>query len=200
MLDHQDLLERILARVDASAYLPLADAVEPHQKAAMTEIERAIRDPSAPPDEVRAVIEAAYAARRINEVMRWSALHVLAASPRVNDPGDAARCVAEQEMAALRLGGPNLENHLASVDRHRGVLAFQHDQVEVALDYFTRAFERQRTAGNLANVLAALLRLGEIERAEDLLSQVRSTLPQSLVEALDQMVEQDPDLALLRFV
>lgn len=197
-MNHQDLLDRILARVDAAAYLPLADAVDPAQKAAMGEIERAIRDPDADPVDVRRRILALHQAGRIDDVMRWSALHVLAASPLVNDPEDAARCVAEQELAALRLGGPNLENHLASVDRHRGVLAFQHDQYEVALDYFTRAFERQRTAGNLANVLATLIRLGDLDRAEDLLSQVRATLPRTLVEMLDRMVDEDPDLALLR--
>jgi hypothetical protein len=68
----------------------------------------------------------------------------------------------------------------------------------VALDYFSRAFERQHTAGNLSNVLASLLRLGDTEEAHDLLKQVRSSLAPDLIADLNHLIEHDPDLALLR--
>ena len=88
--------------------------------------------------------------------------------------------------------------NLASGERHRGVLAFVQERYEVALDYFSRAFERQRSAGNLSNVLATLIRLGDISEARDLLSQVRGALPQPLVRDLERIIAADPDLALLR--
>jgi tetratricopeptide (TPR) repeat protein len=68
----------------------------------------------------------------------------------------------------------------------------------VALEYFSRAFERQRSAGNLANVLNALIRLGDRDEAVDLLRQVRATLPERLNADLTEMISVDPDLALLR--
>ena len=78
------------------------------------------------------------------------------------------------------------------------MLAFVQERYEVALDYFSRAFERQRSAGNLSNVLATLLRLGDITEARDLLTQVRSALPQPLVRDLERIIAAAPDLALLR--
>ena len=98
----------------------------------------------------------------------------------------------------MRLGGPNLADNLASVDRHRGVLAFLLGQYEVAIDHFTRAFERQRSPGNLANVLATLLRLGDEDEARELLDQVQRAFEDDFVDALSDMIERDPDLALLR--
>jgi hypothetical protein len=68
----------------------------------------------------------------------------------------------------------------------------------VALDYFSRAFERQHTAGNLSNVLATLIRLGDVAEARALVRQVRDNLAPLLVADLNQMIDQDPDLALLR--
>ena len=98
----------------------------------------------------------------------------------------------------MALGGPRLPDNLASVDRHRGVLAFLQGHFGIALDYFSRAFERQHTAGNLANVLAALLRLGDTDEARELLDQVRSALNPLLISGLNELIDQDPDLALLR--
>ena len=127
-----------------------------------------------------------------------SAQHVLAASPKVGNFDAAAKYVAEQEMAAMALGGPRLNANLASVDRHRGVIAFLQGHFGVALDYFSRAFERQHTAGNLSNVLACLLRLGDTLEARDLLQQVRASLSPELVTDLNERINTDPDLALLR--
>lgn len=197
-MNHQALLDRILKVVDGQAYLPYADSVDPRQRAAMARIEAAMGASDFDAAQVRALAAQLHREGHIDEVMLHSALHVIAASPKVKDFAEAAREIAEQEMAALRVGGANLDNNLASVDRHRGVLAFLMGHYEVALEYFSRAFERQRTAGNLANVMASLLRLGEEDQAVDLLEQVRSTLPPMLVGALEEMISVDPDLALLR--
>jgi tetratricopeptide (TPR) repeat protein len=197
-LDYAALYERILGRVDEQAYLPLADVVDPEQQAGMTEIERSIRDQSMSADAVEALIRVLHRDNRIDTVHMLSALHVLSASPKVSDHNLAAKYAAEQEMAAMALGGPRLQANLASVDRHRGVLAYLQGHYGVALDYFSRAFERQHTAGNLSNVLATLIRLGDVDEARALAKQVRSALAVDLISDLNQIIEQDPDLALLR--
>lgn len=197
-MNYDALFDRILHVVDQEAYLPLADVVEPRQQQAMSEIEQAMRKPGWDPSDVRGLIERLHRHGRIDEVMKLSALHVVAASPKVRDYAEAARLVAQQEMAAMTLGGPHLGHNLASVERHRGVLAFMMQRYDVALDYFSRAFERQHTAGNLSNVLATLLRLGDVEDARDLYRQVGSSLPKALVADLEHIISSDPDLALLR--
>lgn len=197
-MDYAALLERVLKQADVAAYLPLADSVAPSQRAAMSELERMIAAPDFDPSRARAFADRLLADGRIDRVMYLSARHVIAASPSVRDYEEAARLVGEQEIAAMRLGGPNLADNLASVDRHRGVLAFLLGQYEVAIDHFTRAFERQRSPGNLANVLATLLRLGDEDEARELHDQVQRAFEQGFVDALDDMIERDPDLALLR--
>jgi tetratricopeptide (TPR) repeat protein len=190
------LFDRILGAVEQSAYLPFADVVPMEQRAAMGQIQSCLQ--AGDGAGAQALVERLFAGGQIDQVMRCSALHVVAASPLVNDMGLAARMVAEQEMAALELGGPRMSANLASVERHRGVLAFLKGQYEVALDYFSRAFERQHAPGNLANVMATLLRLGEETEAAELLAQVRRAFPAELVTALNDMIQQDPDLATLR--
>jgi len=197
-MDYAALFDRILTAVDETAYLPLADSVDPAQREAMGQVEAKLREPDFDPEEARDLARGLHQQGRIDEVMLLSALHVIAASPRVKDYVEAARLAAEQEMVSLRLRGPNLQANLASVDRHRGVLAFMMGAYDVALDYFTRAFERQHTPGNLANVMATLLRLGDEQEAAGLLDQVRSSFPAALVSALELMIAEDPDLALLR--
>ena len=96
------------------------------------------------------------------------------------------------------MGGPRLQDNLASVDRHRGVLAFLRGHYEVALDYFSRTLERQRSAENLQNILCTLLKLDEEDEAAALLAQIRRSFPSELVDAIDRSIETDPDLALLR--
>jgi len=197
-VDYNALFDRIMGQVDQAAYMALADVVDPAQRDAMAEVEAHIRDPGLSSEATEARIRALHAASRIDRIHMLSALHVLAASPKVADYDLAARYVAEQEMASLSAGGPRLQANLASVDRHRGVLAFLQAHYGVALDYFSRAFERQHSAGNLANVLATLLRLGDLDEARSLLTQVRSAFDRSLVADLDHMIDQDPDLAMLR--
>ena len=69
---------------------------------------------------------------------------------------------------------------------------------EVALEWFTRALERERTAENLGNALSAMIRLGEQAEAEALLDRVRTWFPAHVSEALERRIETDDDLARLR--
>ena len=197
-MDLDRLYDRILARVDHSAYLALADAVPAAQREAMSEIGALVQTPGVSADRARARAAALHAEGRIDRLMLLSALHVIAMSPGVRDYAEAARLIGEREQLALGQGGPELPLHLASVERHRGALAFYQGQYEIALDYFSRAFERQRSAGNLSNVLITLLRLGEPDEALSLFRQVRATLPAPLVDALVELIRADPDLAPLR--
>lgn len=197
-MDHQALYERILSQVDGQAYLAYADAVLPEQRAAMSALGAQIQAADFSPEAVRADAKAAHAAGQIDAFNLLSVLHVVASSPAVKDYGEAARLIAEKEVLALRMGGPELGGRLASVERHRGAMSFLLGNYEQALDYFSRAFERQRSAGNLANVLNALIRLGDRDEAVELLAQVRGGLPAPLVRDLEQMIQVDPDLATLR--
>lgn len=197
-MDHQSLLDRILKAVDDASYLTAVSHVDPRQREAMRIIDAAQNDPNVPADHVRALIDRMHREGRIDRVMYLSAMHVLAAGPKVQDYAEAARLAGEQELAALELGGPNLDDNLAAVDRHRGVLAYLRGHYEVALDYFTRALERQRSAMNLANVMASLIRVGEEREARALRAQIRASFPAAIVAELEQFVATDPDLALLR--
>lgn len=197
-MNYDQLFERILRRVDDDAYLAGTESVDPVHHAAIQEIESARRDPTIPKSSVQTLIHALHHQGRIDRVMLYSALHVLAASPPSADYEEAARLTASQEMAALNLGGPQLQGNLASVERHRGVLAFLGGHYDVALDYFSRAFERQHNAMNLSNVLSTLIRLGDVSEAADLLRQIRTSFPVRLTKELDHLIRTDTDLALLR--
>ena len=197
-MDYAALFERIVEQVDEQAYLPLADVVDPDQEHSMKAIEDSIRDPAQTAQAIEQMICEFHSVGAIDKVHMLSALHVLAASPKLNNLDLAARYATEQEMAAMAMGGPRLQANLASVDRHRGVLAYLQGHYGVALDYFSRAFERQHTAGNLSNVLATLIRLGDISEARQLADQVNATLSRDLIDDLNHIIAQDPDLALLR--
>ena len=164
----------------------------------MAEIGAAIQSSSFEAHTGRAMAREFLDSGRIDRLMYLSALHVIAMSPAVKDFSEAARLVAEREQLALAMGGPDLDMHLAGVDRHRGALAFYQGHYGVALDYFSRAFERQRSPGNLSNVLSALIRLGDVTEARELYARVRCSLPVALVSGLDTLISLDPDLALLR--
>lgn len=197
-MDYQAILDRILNTVDHEAYLTPSSQVDPDQRAAMDLVARAMRSRDFDADHAVALIEKLFAEGRIDKVMRLSALHVVAAHPAVGDYAEAARLAGEQELAALELGGPNLQANLASADRHRGVVAFLRGHDVIALDYFSRALERERSAENLGNVLCALIRLGEVEDAANLVQQIREAYPTRVVSELTERIHQDPDLALLR--
>ena len=197
-MNYEALFERILGQVDQQAYLPFADVVDPNQKAGMEAIEQSLRSPSEPAEVSEGLIRRLHQEGQIDKVHMLSALHVLTASPKVGNHNLAAQYATEQEMAAMEMGGPRLQANLASVERHRGVLAFLKGHYGVALDYFSRAFEKQHTAGNLSNVLATLIRLGDVAEARALTTQVRETLAPELNHELNNIIEQDPDLALLQ--
>ncbi len=197
-MDYQAIYARILQTVDQRAYLTPTMQVDAAQRASMQEIERTLQTADFDPHTARETAARYFREGRIDRVMMLSALHVIACHPRVADWEEAARLVGEQEYAALEMGGPRLQDNLASVDRHRGVLAFLRGHYGVALDYFSRTLERQRSAENLQNILCTLLKLGEEEEATALLSQIRRSFPPELVDEIDRAIETDPDLALLR--
>jgi tetratricopeptide (TPR) repeat protein len=197
-MDLEALFDRILHAVDEQAYLTPAAQVDPAQQQAMAEIGGAIQADDFELEHVRALIRRYHREGRIDRVMMLSALHVVAAHPSVADWAEAGRLAAEQEQAAMELGGPRLQANLASVERHRGVSAFLQGHHEIALDYFSRAFERQHSAENLGNVMCCLIALGELDDALDLLARVRRSFPAPLVAELDDRIVKDPDLALLR--
>jgi tetratricopeptide (TPR) repeat protein len=199
-LNYTAIFSRILQAVDHEAYLTPHDTVDVAQRDALAEVAAFLRADDFDVAIARERVRAMHAAGRLDEVHMLSALHVISASPRVKDYREAARLAGEQEHAALALGGPHLERHLASVDRHRGVLAFLQGHYAVALDHFTRSLERQRTAENLGNVLSALLRLGELEEAESLVRQATRALGPEVASQLQQRIHADPDLAVLRDV
>jgi len=197
-MDYQAIYARILQTVDQRAYLTPTMHIDAAQRAAMQEIERTLQGPEFDVNEAREMAARYFRDGRIDRVMMLSALHVIACHPRVADWEEAARLVGEQEFAALEMGGPRLQDNLASVDRHRGVLAFLRGHFEVALDYFSRTLERQRSAENLQNILCTLLKLGEEDEAIALLAQIRRSFPSELVAEVDRSIKTDPDLALLR--
>lgn len=197
-VDYQTLYARILQAVDTAAYLTPTEHVDPQQRPALDEIRALLHRRDFDADLTRGLIRKMHAEGRLDAVHVASALHVVAAHPKVRDWTEAARLAGEQEMAALDLGGPFLESNLASVDRHRGVLAFLRGHYGVALDHFTRAFERQRTPENVGNVLASLLRMGDMPEAESILAHVRRSFPPDLVDDLNRRIDADPDLAMLR--
>ena len=197
-MNYQALIERITQAVDERAYFTPTSHLDPAQRAVLSELERRMAAPDFDVDACRAWVRAAHAAGRLDRVRMLSALHVLACHPKVGDWEEAARVCGEQELAAIELGGPDLDANLAAVERHRGVLAFLRQRYEIALDYFARALERQRTAENFTNVLAALSRLGELDEARALLRQARASFPAPMVAEIDRDVDRDPDLALLR--
>ena len=196
-MDYAAIFARIRQTVDNRAYMTPAASVEPSQRRAMQEVQQLLSG-QFDVEYVRDQILGMHQSGRIDRVMMLSALHVVACHPRVADWEEAARLVGEQEFAALEQGGPRLQDNLASVDRHRGVLAFLRGHYDVALDYFARALERQRSSENLQNVLCTLIRLGDEEDARDLLIRVRAAFPRDIVESLNTAITNDPDLALLR--
>lgn len=197
-MDYQHILLRIRDTLRRSSYLVTTGGAPPAQREALAPIAAAIASPDADPDRIRQQIWQLHAAGKIDQVMKLSALSVLAASPHVRDLPEAARLASQQEFAALELGGPYRDSYLASADRHRGVIAFFAGNDVVALEWFTRALQRERSAENVSNVLVILIRLGEIEEASELAETMLATLPDQARRALQQAIDEDDDLARLR--
>jgi tetratricopeptide (TPR) repeat protein len=197
-MDYQALFQRILDTVDREAYFTPVEQVAPEHREGVAAVRSAMAAPSFDPDAVRALVDSLHRRGKLDDVLRLSALHIVAAHPKVAEYEQAARLVGEQEYAALELGGPRLQANLASVDRHRGVLAFVRGHYEVALEYFARALERERSAENLTNILCTLLRLGEEDEARELLSTIETSFPAAIAQQVRRSILDDPDLALLR--
>jgi len=197
-MDYQAIFQRILDTVDREAYFTPVSQVDERHRAGVAAVREALSQPNFDPDAVRALVEDLAAGGHLDAVLRLSALHIVAAHPRVGEWEEAARLVGEQEFAALEQGGPRLQANLASVDRHRGVLAFLRGHYEVALDYFARALERERSAENLTNILCTLLRLGDEDEAHELLHSIQTSFPAGIAEQVRTAILEDPDLALLR--
>ena len=197
-MDYRRVLDQIRSTVRRGSYLVPASAPAGPQREVLAGIAQAIADPSRDPDSLRRRIHQLHAAGRIDRVMMLSALGVLAASPRVRDYAEAARLAGQQELAALEQGGPDKEAYLASADRHRGVLAYLLGRYDVALDWFGRALAKERSAENLGNVLAALVRLGDLPAARELRDGAVTHFPEEVAEQLAQRIAHDEDLVRLR--
>jgi tetratricopeptide (TPR) repeat protein len=197
-VDYRSTLGRIRAAVHRGSYLVSSEGVPPEQREALGEVAREIASSGCDPDAVRRRIQQLHASGRIDRVMKLSALGVLAASPHVADYEEASRLAGQQELVALEEGGPNVDLYVASAHRHRGVVAYLLGHYEVALDWFTRALERERSAENLGNVLGALVRLGDHAEARAMLEQVRALFPNDVRHAIDARISEDEDLSPLR--
>jgi tetratricopeptide (TPR) repeat protein len=202
-MDYNAILERILNTVDREAYRFSGSHLSQPDAAAQKKVHEALANPSIDLDLIQRMVDQFHANGEIDEISRLSLLFVIAAHPRAKDYARAGRLLGERETAVWERAerGNNdaeIERLLAAVDRHRGALAFLMGRYAHALDHFARALERERIADNLQNVLATLLRLGEEDDARELLGQVRQSYPAPVVEHLDRVIQEDPDLALLR--
>ncbi len=198
-MDFDQLLGRVLGRIEGEAFVMPAEGIEDaDERRLVEEILNRLRPDGFDVEAVRADV------RRLADTDRISARReailrlTIAGHPAVNDLREMARQVGVEEFEVLREGGPKLERRLAVVAHHRAVLAWLLDRFEVALDLETRSVEAAPSSDSLANILAILLRLGEEERARDLLARLRPGFPTSIVDQVDDLIQRDPDLALLR--
>lgn len=193
----REVLGRIRAALRSGTYLVPASHAPAGQRAALESVAVSLAE-GVDPDRIRTRNRQLAAAGRLDPVMTLSALSVVAAHPAVRDYPEALRLAGQQELAALEPGAADRDLHLASVARHRGVVFFLLGHPAQALDWFTRALERQRSVENVGNVLAALLRLGDAPEAESVLTGMSRTLPPDQWAALRAHVASDDDLVRLR--
>lgn len=190
-----ELIGRVKKVVESRSYLLPVERVDPAIRAQVAEIAAMLRSSDVERWQIDARIDAMRVSRELDDATAWSLRGIVAAHPRFQDHLDALRFAALQEMAALAAGGDALRARLASVDRHRGVVAFLMDQPEVALHQFTLALERERSAENLANVLCALVRLGDLESARELVADVRRAFPADVRAGVEWALANDSDLS-----
>jgi len=197
-MSYHSIIERIRNAVSDSAYLVPTGHLDPSERFVLDELAAMIGQAGFDPDDAREQVERWHSEGRLDRPMKYSALGVIAASPGVRDYRTATQLAALQEMAALEIGGPDLDSRLASVDRHRGVVAFLMGRYEVALESFARTLERERSAENLSNVLSSLLKLGEKDEASELLARIRHAFPEHIRIGVERAVASDDDLLPLR--
>jgi len=197
-VSYQSILQRIRDAVTGSPYVVPTAHLDPEQRAVLDGLVAALATPGFDVDDGRRQVECWYQEGTLDRPMKYSALGVIAASPAVCDLQAATELASLQELAALDLGGSQLGVRLASVDRHRGVIAFLMGRYEIALEGFVRAMERERSAENLCNVLSTLLKVGEEDEARALLARIRSAFPDTIRAGVEQAMARDDDLRLLR--
>lgn len=95
---------------------------------------------------------------------------------------------AERDPAEERLGRE-------AVERLQGALCFLDGDVEKALAHYISAMAWRPATTNLANVLAALVRLGRCEEAREAFDAMSRACPPDIASGLLSRIEQDPDLA-----
>ncbi|NCG19623.1 MAG: hypothetical protein GWP91_11505 [Rhodobacterales bacterium] len=197
-MNTRSVLDRIHSAVSGGAYLVPARQLPAPWRQPMADL--ALSMASANFDAEMAVlrVHSWHEQKRIDRIRMFSALSVIATHPDVRDYCEAARCISMQELLCLEAGGDDRDINLASVERHRGVLAFCMGRGRIALECFIRAWERERSPENLANILAAQLKIGDVIQAEALLQQVRERFPDALRDHLNMLIDVDDDLELLR--
>ncbi len=194
---YADILERIRAAIGSDeSYIVPTNHLEAREREALTGVMQVFERVGA--SAARQEVEAAHRDGRIDHILRLSALGVIAAHPDVRDYAEASRLASAQEFAALGSPEPRRSVYVASAHRHRGVIAFFMERYEVALERFTSALERERSAENLGNVMAALARLGDEAEARALRDRIRTHFPEALVEAVEARIALDADLRVLR--
>jgi len=198
IVNYQSILDRIRSAVSGSAYLVPTGHLDPEHRHLLRGLASSLEDPDFDAPAARDQVEAWYQEGRIDRPLKYSALGVIAASPGVDDLRGATELASLQELAALDLGGAALDARLASVERHRGVIAFRMGRFEIALESFVRAMERERTAENLGNVLSTLIRLGESSEARALLGRIRRAFPAEIRDGVEAVIRRDDDLRALR--
>ncbi len=197
-MNTRSVLDRIHSAVSGSTYIVPSRQLREPWRQPMADLALSMSSPDFDADMAVLRVHAWHEQDRIDRIRLYSALSVIATHPSVRDYREAARCISLQELLCLEAGGDDLDVNLASVERHRGVLAFSMGRGRVALECFVRAWERERSPENLANVLAALLKIGDVLEAESLVARIRDVFPAELRSRLELLIDVDDDLALLR--
>lgn len=158
---------------------------------------RAAFDGVTSPDEVRALVEAHHAQGRIGLLARLEWLTLLASRPDVQDWPGAMRLLGEMERLTWTMDDERRNQNLASIARHRGVVAYLEGHYSVALEYFLDAVNRVLTLPNIHNLLCVTLRLSGRDAAQGLYAYIQSLIPEDAARDLAERIHQDPDLILL---
>ncbi|MFN3197212.1 MAG: hypothetical protein ACE366_02170 [Bradymonadia bacterium] len=199
-MDRSLLFERIFQQLEEEAYV--TQAFTEHMPEGAREEASAIlaaAEEGASIDALERRIAAAEAAGLFHRPRALSMLCVVSTSPRFKAFKAACRYAGELEYEALCLEHDDERRHtLAALARHRGAIAFLMERYEEALEQYSRSLELVRSAQALGNVLACLLRLGEEDEADALLTRIREAYPNPLVVQLETFIDQDNDLAVLR--
>ena len=199
LLDFDALLDRVLDAVDRKAFVtPTAGIDDPDEVRLIEPIFEALASPDVDIEALRTEVRSLSDDGLITPRRAVILLQTLAAHPACEDLRELGRLIGEEEHLVLSEGGPRLESRLAVVEHHRAVHAFLLGRYEHALELETRSAASRPWGDSLANILIILLRLDQEPRARALLQQMRRRFPLDLVRQVEQYIEQDPDLALLR--